>query len=1189
MKCHKCGYENNNKTIRCANCGTRIAMLCPDCNTLNEFGNKNCKTCNFELLKRCSVCNTLNIYSATNCRKCNSSFQLQDENIQNIIFEAKPVETSTKEETEIEQLNEPELEINDLSEENISSEQTVADEFLQEINSEDETSDDDLIIEENNIEETDEAGLSDFSEIEEFDENFDTDNNIQTKDIIYEKNNKNVGISEQKEEQIIQNIQQIKETLNSLPQSELEQFKPKNISKDDDVSVEEKSDSIFPEINISQNAKINQGHIISEELRHIIQEASNKSEEENETRQSQRAIIENVSLTIKSSVSKNVLAINGPEGCGKTTIINQVGQILKKNDYMFLYGSCTPLIQITSFGFFQDAFLRMLGFPPYTKSVEAFIKDFKKSSLFFLFNFLTPIELKEFFNLLYPNVTDTFDKIYANKQAMFSILEKIIKAFSLNHNLVIAIDNFELLDGASYEFIAEMLEKGYFNDRIKLLVSYKENKLIQSYFDVSKVNVNAFKMYKIEKLGSSELIKSLSDSYYYNFENIITTEYLYSVIRNANGNALRLEQEIALLFDVGYLQSVDDKIIVSGAKNLEVSPKNFEELVKLRLNILAPTIKNILFTAATMGYRFSAEILCASGVAPFDVAENAIKHLVDNMFISQTDTFTFEFKSLTLWKLIYQEAKSDLHFKDNAEKLYNTLNPLILSSNLQKIISCKDALTKNKIFDIWGKTASLAAKSGDTNLYIIAQKQALKILDEIEVENSENIKAEKYKQIGKLLCEKSPNEAIAYLSNVLDYEIKENNIHQIIDLSSYFIKSCYIVGNYFGVTEATDTLIKALAPYNEKISAIDIAMIKSRKLKALLNIGNSEQIINLINEEILIELEKEIQNTQYAEYKELMIDTLLHVKTVLAKAYIMQGNSAVFDVIISLKKDIEKYEYNRDYYTLQVKILEAFANTMIGKITVSGELLNQISIDYKDKNIDLDILAEWNILNITNRLFLNQKEHIKEDLFELANFANNINSHFIKNIVKLLLGNILKEEGNNVKALEIYNEQINYFAKEKIAFGALLSWFLIVQISMDMGDDEKALNTATKSLEIAQSSKINNYLFIIYLQKCIAELYLRKNDITAAKMYIEKSIILAKKNDLNYQLTELYISYAECLQEAMREEKSYSSENVNIIMQMYEKAITTAQEYRLTVLRTKALKVKNEFKTFCQLNSLSLS
>ena len=139
-----------------------------------------------------------------------------------------------------------------------------------------------------------------------------------------------------------------------------------------------------------------------------------------------------------------------------------------------------------------------------------------------------------------------------------------------------------------------------------------------------------------------------------------------------------------------------------------------------------------------------------------------------------------------------------------------------------------------------------------------------------------------------------------------------------------------------------------------------------------------------------------------------------------------------------------------------------------------------------------------------------------------------------------------------------------------------------------MGDDDKALNTANKSLEIAQSPKINNYFFIIYFQKFIAEIYMRKGDLTAAKMYLEKALMLAKQYNLRYQLIELYIAYAKYMEAFMSSKKTYSSEYIKVTSEMYTKALNLAKELKLNNLIEFTTRERSSFKTFCQLNSIEL-
>ena len=954
----------------------------------------------------------------------------------------------------------------------------------------------------------------------------------------------------------------------------------------DDIKIDSVEDIVVDVNDSLENEKsdfndVNEEDSVNEKDEEVYKEIINNIEIQSES-------VNKAINIIKTSIDKHIIAINGNEGSGKSAVLKQVTNYLADNGFICLFGSLTPLLQITSFGFFQDAFLRMMGFPPFIKNTETFIRDFKRSKFSKIFNCLNNKELNLFLNMFYPSKEDNFENILENKKIIFSILEKVITSLLINNNLIIAIDNFELLDGASYDFIVHLIERGYLSNRLKLIVAYQEKKTIQSYFDLTQTDEKIFETIIIKKFKKDDLIKAVIRSTGVDITKILPDNVTDGLVKKADSNAIRMEQEAALLFDLNYITLENENITVKEENKPEIAPETFEELIKLRLNSLSPIIKNMLFLAAAMGYRFSTAVLSSSLEIDLDKTQGILDFLSKELFINAVDNFTYEFKSLTLWKIIYKEAKSDSLYKENTQRLYNVLKPLILSSNLQKLISCSEALNKREEYEIWLNTSRLASKLGDTNLYVISQKQCLKLLDELNLPDNESIKERIYEETGKLLSEKSPQEAVTYLSNVLDIYIKEGNIKKIIDLSGYFVRSCYLTGNYFGVAEAVDAVISSLSG-SINISNLEISLIKTRKLNALLNIGNTEQIAVTVNEELIPDLESVLNMPQQDNtYIPLIINAWLEAKLTLAKAYAIQGNKEISDILSNIKEFMAKYNCQTDYYITQVNILEAAACTVSGQINNSDEILNNISNEYKTKKMETDILAQWNLLNIINRVLLNQTDGIKSDLFELAAFTNNINEHSLKNIVKLILGYILKEEGNKDKALEIFNEEITYFAKEKVAIGAMLSWALIIRMNMDMGDFDKALNTAVKSLEIAQSPKINNYFFSIYFQKFIAEIYTVKKDFIAAKMYLEKAIMIAKQFELKYQLTDLYLTFGKYMEDFMQSDKIYTPEYIQLTSEMYNKALAYARELKLQNMMEKAVKYRASFKVYCQLNSINL-
>lgn len=1187
MICPKCGAEISDKVNRCSNCGLKVKVKCPDCGTINIFGEKSCKNCGFDFLINCPVCGSINSYKATECRKCHSPI---DKN------KIKKKEPEKEEEQITSTLVNPGVEVveafssgqTDFKEEIQTLEEPVVIKeaedggipYIEDVEEEEKSSGKYF-----NVEETKEEDLS----IESFDkniENSDIDKDLKSFDeIFFEEISSENDISEEKTK--IDKKEDNDEFLDisDIPVLNDEETNADSIQNGDNESIEKE---------VEENTTTEDNNEEEEALESLDEELNEENETSEEAQKPQvllniqtDAVKKTVNL-LTNSLKKHIIAINGEEGSGKSAILQQVGSYLEQQGCIPLYGSCTPLIQITSFGFFQDAFLRMMGFPPYINNAEAFSKEFKKTEFFKLFNTLFPSELNLFLNMFYPNTQDVFENILENKKNMFTVLEKVIKSFLVNHNLVIIIDNFELLDGASYDFIMHMIKKGFFNNRLKMLVAYQENKSIQSYFELNSQQEKMFETILINKLNKEQIINAVNTSLICNIEDVVESSYLDMLITKSNGNAIRLEQEIALLFDTGYITVEEDRICINSENKPETTPISFEELIKLRLNALMPAAKNALFMAAIIGYRFSTKVLSLASSLNADKSGKIIDYLIQELYIKKVDKYTCEFKNLSIWKMIYQEATKDLLYKENSEKLYKKLKPLILSSNLQKLISCTDALSKNEAFSIWQDTASLTAKLGDTNLYVIAQKQCLKILEEQEMENSEQLKSLIYEEIGKLLYEKSPKEAITYLANVLDSEMKTSNIRKIIDVSSYFVKSCYLSGNYFGVTEAIDSIINQLE-HTSGVTGGDIALVKTRKLRALLNIGNSEQIVNMVNEEIIPDLESTL-NSQIkdGEYRNLVINGLIIARIYLAKAYALQGNQTANTVIQDLKVFYEINHIVTDYYIVQTEIINAFAKTVMGEINKSNDILNNLADAYKSRVMEKNLLAEWNLVNIINRVLAGQNEDLKADLFELAAFANNINECFIKNIVKLILGYVIEQEGDSAKALEIYNEEITYFAKEKVAIGALLAWALLVNSYLNSGETDKAFSTATKSLEIAKSAKINNQLFIIYFKRMLAKIYIQQGDLESAKMNIEEAVVTAKQFRLRYTLVELYIDYANYIEAVMKSKHVYSSENVKKAYELYKHAVAIAKELDIPYITEQAQRARAGFKTFCQLNSIEI-
>ena len=190
--------------------------------------------------------------------------------------------------------------------------------------------------------------------------------------------------------------------------------------------------------------------------------------------------------------------------------------------------------------------------------------------------------------------------------------------------------------------------------------------------------------------------------------------------------------------------------------------------------------------------------------------------------------------------------------------------------------------------------------------------------------------------------------------------------------------------------------------------------------------------------------------------------------------------------------------------------------------------------------------------------------------------------------MKTLLAKILKDKNESKKALEILEEQVAYFAKEKIATGVLLSWYLIAEIRLVTSGTQFALDIATKALDIAQGPNINNYYFIALFNRLIGEIYMAKQDFDSAKIYIEKSIFIAKQFNLEGILIGSYIQYAKLYQELALPKSSLRATYIKQALKMFQYAKNLSIVPEHIYLQKKIKEELSILTSFCKLNGIIL-
>ena len=866
-----------------------------------------------------------------------------------------------------------------------------------------------------------------------------------------------------------------------------------------------------------------------------------------------------------------ITSVSGESGCGKNLVIRYVMNDLKGANIVWLTGYCTQITQLSPFGYFQDLLLNFFNvnnFCPDTMQLK------KNSIKFFKQNFLSlsNAEILDLLNFLYPENLDKYENIYKNKTKMFNIMKKVLLTIIEKVKAVFIIDNFEYIDGMSYDFLREFIKDKYVLERCKFILTYKNVRPAIGYLSSPNIDEENYVDLSIS-LFSENQVEALIHQYRNADKNSDFVKFAYKI---SKGNPAIVEQLILLNNDLK-------------SKNLDhIEYKTLNDIMNYRLKLLKQDdilSYRMLCAMSVLGHKFFPAMLEFFDNNSEKEFERIIDTLVQKGFINQINDLSFEFKSSDIWKSIVSIVKNDSIFEEILNILYETLS-IYKQSSVALLGYIVQKLNNNdNAFDVWTLLMKQASYIGDIGLYIISQKQALKLIEHKTSAYYQKIKKNINIRVGKLLEPIDAKSSLEYLQNaVMMLDDNEDLTH--IELLGYLASDSMKIGNYWGAVECADSVLRKIPDEME----LEKALIKSRQIRPLVKLGNYGQTINLIDTEIMPVIEKYLskgKNTPAITIQNLY-KLWLETYFDLAEALTFQGDSRMFDIINLIFDIIEKNKISDPVILCRTHLALALANTIKGDIKTSEKILDDILKEFSLDSMDSFIISRWNFIDIINKFIKKDYDSLYTELFNVTAYANNVNDNFTKNILKTLLSKIVKDKNDNKKALEILEEQVSYFAKEKVATGVLLCWYLIAKIKLVTKGTQFALDIATKALDIAQSPNVNNYYFITLFNKLIGEIYLSKQDFESARVYIEKSIFIAKQFRLEDILVRDFILYAKFYQELALPKTSKRPEYIKSALQMFQKAknIEIVQDHKH--LQQKIKEELAVFTSFCKLNGIVL-
>lgn len=1239
MICPKCKTEVSEKHTVCPNCNLRLIFKCPRCGEPTRLGSASCKKCGFTFVKFCPKCGSANYSSSSVCRKCGKEFNSDNtQSVDEVLKNGKPnkrtrnmlhkvTELSSSSSKDRFELQKTQQQKTEPKAQPIQKEDPPVNKQSQKPKSQEQKKE--AIKQQETKEEQPLLFYIDFVNLETTFEKFDDGEfkqkvvqNIKTTvkiafgqdcDFInahtvmfkffYNKSVKLLDKVEIFEKEFSRFNQILEKTLDTGLAYKFAISTIDEVRKNKEVNQlkfgSEKDIIVSTGTYARLNSEMSLIKVSPDSYKMIFLDKKPTFEQSN-TEKYEKALDTILTNLSEPNSPIRAISVNAGRGVGKTHLLTEVynrAKSLNLNNTLIFYAQCSALTQISPYGLIQNFFMSLFECPNILKG-EFNTKVFEKKVLDKLnINKISPDALETLANLIYPIKKDNFEKILINKQYTLEYLKEIFEQIKHKKNIIFIVDDFDLIDESSYSFLKYLVEADYFDHDAKIILGYKNEHSISVYFQSNKNKFNNANCLNISLRSFSvveckDFIKKVLGE-----KSAVPDEILSQIAYNAQGNIAYIEQILQYMFEQKIFYFNNDTVKFKIDKTDFEMPTTMETCFCKRLEYLKEQNEKeyiFLTTASLLGDRVDYKTLAAVFKLNQDEFFEIVKKLEKKGYLKPKADSIYGFKNSLTWSYCYIKAKEEPLIKNDVKNLLLELNDKIISTPLICPVLAQIIDNKDLAFSLWTKNLQYANYIGDTNIYAMAQKQSLILLESVKLDNFEYTKNNICERLGKLIYEKNPAEAKDYLAYAVASAQKNDDENKVIDLSGYLIKSAYLIQDYTGVKEIVDNVLKYFdnKDKSEKKSTVDLqnALIKTKKLDALLYMGAWEEINNTVNNEINPVLEKNLKlfyNHKWINQSEIYD---IHIKSniILAQSYAQQGSPLATDLIKELDKEINKTK-TKSYDTLKVLLLYAMAMyyTSKGYFTDSELVLQDILKEYSYVIDKPELVCKWNIINLINKILKGEGKSIRQNLFEATTYANNCNDEVSKNLLKTLLAYVFLEEKTYFKAIEIATAQMQFFSERKLAFGAMLSWYISVAATVQTKADMYCIEICEKAVKICENAQNNNYYFKILFQELLSRAYLKLNDKDNAKMYCDLALQSANMNELVYlqiRLNDLKAELArECL--ASQPDKTKYEYAMNVI-KLYENTINHAKMLDLKYYIEKLNKDLTSFKAHCQLNRI---
>lgn len=1110
MKCPKCNYEIDEKTLVCPNCRKLLQLVCPKCNTINKTNI--CKTCGFTIIAKCRKCGKINPTVKEKCSDCGfstyeniavsgakinsfASILISFPNLSSIKKALNSDKLFSKFKSELHLLISNFAYSNNLHREIINSQYVIK-----------------------------------FNKDKTFEESAKhaVEASIEVLNSISKINSKLFL----KKEMLLQcSISIIKSDVKSLPDDYKSPFNvkivhiEKNLQKllsclqviaDEEIADVIKKDYKLTELN---SVHINQQTVRFYELN--VKKYVNLSIEEDVTDNLVNLpdLAELDADFLKDNKIFDIDAINFEEfrvSFLQTDSINLINQILlslrdkdlnlisvrtpyelapriedllngvkKLNKFKNIFKiTCCEAMKYEPYGFFRELISNICNFSKSPKNFDLhnfeMFKDIDSAN--YIFNL---INLKQRQN-------SDFD---SPKEALTDIFFNI---FSSIKESLIVIENFEKIDDSSFD-ILQMMFKQFDDLRINYVTLASEDFYLHRSASFLLSN-QAYSEIVVRPTKFENILSKNKNK----FSDIVESYYFDKISQNFNGNYLYLDYALEYLIDNNLIAFDSDtkKLKLSEPIKTVFIPLTLDDFVGKQLAFLEKDFAAYKLLAALLfiGPRIDFGTLVLLNIS---TDNKSLKKLVEKkiVYLSENAVYinNFNLYLRNLLKTLKPENKKAIA-QILLEKLCDNNNISSLTVSLLHILKIE-----SEEIVAWRALAEVNKSLADFNSYVNCSNKVFEIASSNAELQDENYKKEFYGSISELVQSSSPEKIEGLLKDILLNLEDSEDSQKTINIYNKMLQGYLQNGNY---PQAFSAICKLFAKLSELLSTnpndnlyVTFFFMSLIKIEILFNIGNfkecievGNEILGFINPETIVRLKPEYLSQE--KYEQTIFDALSFV--ILSKIILLHQDIGQFFNLIQYK--LGKLP---DYFELLSLLYDTVYGLEVAEIPEISNSKDRFS------KILTHILLAFNFKRDDYEAFAGELHKAKIKAKSCGLFA-------IELICDLLIGYSYFKLNKNKKALKIYGNVLETAEKSGLKLVEISALYLLALLKFSEGSLDYAMQLANNAIvKLEQDENSSEFLFMLF-KYLLAQIFSEQNNTEAAKICLNDIQFLKSKNNFNF-------------------------------------------------------------------------